>query len=83
MVIERRLVDIEHQTGTNVRVFPDIHVALPVSLPFDSNPDTINQGGSCSLARVWINAPYFALFGFPGAVPQLAVDPGDTGDEAV
>ena len=30
-----------------------------------------------------IDAPQIALVAFPGAVPELAVDPGDAGDEAV
>jgi len=32
---------------------------------------------------VRIDAPQFALVGFPGAVPEVAVDPGDAGDEVV
>src|SRR5258708_19172663 len=35
------------------------------------------------LSRLRINAPHVALLTFPGAVPELAVDPGDSGDEAV
>ena len=35
------------------------------------------------LAGLRIDAPQVALVAFPGAVPQLAVDPGDAGDEAV
>ena len=35
------------------------------------------------LARSRIDPPQLALVAFPGAVPQLAVDPGDAGDEAV
>src|SRR4029077_3090340 len=34
------------------------------------------------LARLMIDPPQIALITFPGAVPQLAVDPGDAGDEA-
>src|SRR6202140_4073732 len=30
-----------------------------------------------------IDSPQIALVTFPGAVPELAVDPGDPGDEAV
>ena len=35
------------------------------------------------LSRSRIDAPQIALVAFPGAVPELAVDPGDAGDEAV
>src|SRR5262245_3535860 len=35
------------------------------------------------LARSRIDPPQFALVTFPGAVPELAVDPGDPGDDAV
>src|SRR5262249_53282391 len=35
------------------------------------------------LARSRIDSPQIALIAFPRAVPQLAVDPGDAGDEAV
>ena len=35
------------------------------------------------LSRSGIDPPQFALVAFPGAVPELAVDPGDAGDEAV
>src|SRR5689334_22452061 len=35
------------------------------------------------LSRPRIDAPQIALGAFPGAVPQLAVDPGDPGDKAV
>src|SRR5262245_11543066 len=35
------------------------------------------------LSRLRIDAPEIALVAFPGAVPQLAIDPGDAGDEAV
>ena len=35
------------------------------------------------LARFRIDPPQLALVVFPGAVPQLALDPGDAGDEAV
>ena len=35
------------------------------------------------LSRSGIHSPQFALVTFPGAVPQLAIDPGDPGDEAV
>jgi hypothetical protein len=37
------------------------------------------QDFSCS----WIDSPQLALVAFRGAVPELAVDPGDAGDEAV
>ena len=32
---------------------------------------------------VWVNASQFAFVVFPAAMPQLAVHPGDAGDEAV
>src|SRR5439155_8482542 len=35
------------------------------------------------LSRSRIDSPQIALVAFPGAVPELAVDPGDPGDEAV
>jgi hypothetical protein len=35
------------------------------------------------LSRARIDVPHIALVTFPGAVPELAVDPGDPGDEAV
>src|SRR6266496_4726458 len=35
------------------------------------------------LSRSRIDPPQIALVAFPGAVPELAVDPGDPGDEAV
>ena len=35
------------------------------------------------LARSRIDAPQIAFITRPGAVPELAVDPGDTGDDAV
>src|SRR5580658_31325 len=35
------------------------------------------------LSRSRIDAPQIALVTFPGAVPELAVDPGDPGDEAL
>ncbi len=35
------------------------------------------------LSRSRIDPPQFALVTFPGAVPELSVDPGDPGDEAV
>src|SRR6267143_862433 len=35
------------------------------------------------LSRSRIDSPQIALVTFPGAVPELAVDPGDPGDEAV
>ena len=35
------------------------------------------------LARSRIDLPHIALVTFPGAVPELAVDPGDPGDDAV
>src|SRR3989440_4736038 len=35
------------------------------------------------LPRSRIDSPQIALVTFPGAVPELAVDPGDPGDEAV
>ncbi len=34
-------------------------------------------------SRLRIDPPQFALVAFPGSVPELAVDPGDPGDEAV
>ena len=35
------------------------------------------------LSRCRIDPPQIALVAFPGAVPELAVDPGDPGDDAV
>src|SRR5881397_2608161 len=35
------------------------------------------------LSRSRIDSPQIALVSFPGAVPELAVDPGDPGDETV
>src|SRR5262245_4646226 len=35
------------------------------------------------LSRSRIDPPHIALVAFPGAVPELAVDPGDPGDDAV
>ena len=35
------------------------------------------------VARLRIDSAQFAFIGFPGAVPEFAVDPGDPGDEAV
>ena len=35
------------------------------------------------LSRSRIDSPHIALVTFPGAVPELAVDPGDPGDDAV
>src|SRR5437879_2676330 len=35
------------------------------------------------LSRSRIDSPQIALVTLPGAVPELAVDPGDSGDEAV
>src|SRR5499433_1171068 len=35
------------------------------------------------LSRSRIDSPQVALVTFPGAVPELSVDPGDPGDEAV
>src|SRR5262245_15579838 len=35
------------------------------------------------LSRSRIDAPHIALVAFPGAVPELAVDPGDSGDDTV
>src|SRR5262249_934792 len=35
------------------------------------------------LSRSRIDSPHIALVPFPGAVPELSVDPGDRGDEAV
>src|SRR5206468_42065 len=36
-----------------------------------------------NFARSRINAPHIALVTVPGAVPELSVDPGDAGDEAI
>src|SRR5262249_25584473 len=36
-----------------------------------------------NFARPGIDAPHVAVVTFPGAVPELAVDPGDPGDEAI
>src|SRR5262249_37077846 len=35
------------------------------------------------LSRLRIDAPYIALVAFPGAMPELSIDPGDAGHEAV
>src|SRR6187549_118058 len=35
------------------------------------------------LSRSGIDSPELALVPFPGAVPELSIDPGDPGDEAV
>src|SRR6266436_2478675 len=35
------------------------------------------------LSRSRIDSPQIALVTFPGSVPELSVDPGDPGDEAV
>src|SRR4029450_6034962 len=35
------------------------------------------------LSRFRIDSPHIALVTFPGAVPELSVDPGHAGDEAV
>src|SRR5262249_48721677 len=35
------------------------------------------------LSRARIDSPHIALITFPGGVPELSVDPGDPGDEAV
>src|SRR5262249_42237745 len=35
------------------------------------------------LARARIDSPHVAFITFPSAVPELAVDPGDPGDDAV
>src|SRR5213078_4281461 len=35
------------------------------------------------LSRSRIDSPQIALVAFPSAVPELAVDPGDPGDEAI
>src|SRR5437867_1107210 len=35
------------------------------------------------LSRSGIDSPQLALVAFPGGVPELSVDPGDSGDEAV
>jgi hypothetical protein len=36
-----------------------------------------------NLSRPRVDAPQFALVTFPGAVPELSIDPGNAGDEAV
>src|SRR5262245_26226842 len=36
-----------------------------------------------NLSRSRIDSPQIALVAFPGAVPQLSVDPGDSGNEAI
>src|SRR5271170_3680855 len=36
-----------------------------------------------NLSRLGIDPPHIALLTLPGAVPQLAVRPGDSGDDAV
>ena len=56
------------------------------SPPSDSSPETPVPGGSSSfqdLSRSRIDSPHIALVTTPGAVPELAVDPGDPGDDAV
>ena len=57
------------------------------SPPSDSSPDTPIPGRHLEplqhLARFGIDSPQIALVAFPGAVPELAVDPGHPGDEAV
>ena len=35
------------------------------------------------LSRSRIDSPQFALVAFPGAVPELSVNPGDAGNEAI
>ncbi len=57
------------------------------SPPSDSSPDTPTPGGISSRSRTSpvcgsIRRTSLAV-AFPGAVPELAVDPGDPGDEAV
>ena len=58
-----------------------------VSPPLDSSPDTAMPGGmsicSSTSPDLRIDPAQLAFIGFPGAVPELAVDPGDAGDEAV
>src|SRR5262245_6648728 len=55
-------------------------------------PIGLEPGHACSsrhleslqdLSRSRIDPPHIALVTFPGAVPELAVDPGDPGDDAV
>ena len=57
------------------------------SPPSDSSPRHARAGRHVellqNLARFGIDAPHIALVAFPGGVPQLAVDPGHAGDEAV
>ena len=56
------------------------------SPPSDSRPDTPFAGRHIEplqhFAGLRIDPPHVALVTFPGAVPELAVDPGDAGDEA-
>jgi len=35
------------------------------------------------LSRLWIHAPDVAFVTFPGAVPELSIDPGNAGDNAI
>ena len=57
------------------------------SPPSDSSPETPVPAGisrrSSTSPRLGIDAPHVALVALPGAVPELAVDPGDAGDEAI
>ena len=57
------------------------------SPPSDSSPDTPTPRGISSfsqeLSRSRIDPPHVALVAFPSAVPELAVDPGDPGNDAV
>ncbi len=57
------------------------------SAPSDSSPDTPTPAASraarAPLAGSRIDASQLALVTFPRRVPELAIDPGDAGDEAV
>jgi hypothetical protein len=54
--------------------------------PSDSRPDTLtgrHHERFQDFSRSRIDSPHLALVTFPGAVPELAVGPGDPGDEAI
>ena len=55
--------------------------------PSDSRPETPTPGGMSILSSTSpvsrIDPPHITLIAFPGAVPEVAVDPGDPGDKAV
>jgi hypothetical protein len=70
------------------RVFPALAAAAEVGVAaVGLQPGDTRAGrhvdGLQHLARLRIDAPEVALLALPGAVPQLAVDPGDAGDDAL